>query len=81
MTYQILSAIQLQDTINVDVQLTDNSGNVSNIVVANFRPQSLQEINNNIVSRITSIQQQQEAIDSCTSLIGTITCPGTITTI
>ena len=81
MTYQIINKSQINDTINTDVQYIDDNNISTLISVAHFRPQSMNDINNNIVSRIQSMIQQQQAITGCTSVLMTIEIPGSIVTL
>lgn len=78
MQYKILGIGQSEDTIITNVELTLDNGNIFTTDIAHFRPQSAEEIDNNIKNRLTSEQSKVSSIQACKELISTIVVGNTI---
>jgi uncharacterized FAD-dependent dehydrogenase len=71
MTYKILAISQIDDAIITSVQLGLDSDLIT-LDITHFRPNSLEEINNNIINRAISEQSKIDAKTACADIAITI---------
>jgi hypothetical protein len=79
MQYKITHLTQQDDSILTEVDITLESGDIITVSIAHFRPQSAEEIDNNIKNRAISEQAKISATQACSDLINTIKIGTTIT--
>ena len=78
MEYKILNVAQEDDTIKTTVEMT-LSDRIETVDIAHFRPQSVTDINQNIVDRLLTEQSKIDAVKIASSISSEIAIGETIT--